>query len=189
MPLNNVVLAGTWTFDAGKGVVWSLDLSKIHPTRIEHFLTKGKSMFDDCHANATLEAAGGDKEKQAELARAMLGKFTQALYDGTSRIRGQGRPVTADPVEKEAFRLARIAIHADAKRLGEAWYVAAARKLELPFTEKTDKERQAIRDEAIKRKAATESVIEEAKANVLAAEQAAKEAEKALETGEIDLGF
>lgn len=104
----SITLSGTLTIDIGKGIVAAVELGRLHESVIEHCLTKGfDPILRDCHANATLESAGGDEAKQKEIAQAMVGKKLEALYDGTARIRGERRAVSSDPMASHRITVLR----------------------------------------------------------------------------------
>jgi hypothetical protein len=86
----------------------------------------------------------------------------------------------ANPIEAEALREARVAIHALAKKGGADWYRAVAAKLELPF-DGSEADMKEIRDEAIAFRAAKPENVEAATKIV--------EARKAIRVTTADLGI
>ena len=172
-----ITLSGTLTLDIGKGIVAAVELHRLHESVIAHCLTKGfDPILRDCHANATLDDAGGDEAKQKEMAQAMFAKKIASLYDGTARIRGERREsLPSDPIAAEAEREARVTIQSKAKKLGAAWYKAVGAALALPFA--TEPEMQALRAAAIKARAAKPEMIEAARKIVEARKDIAVSAE------------
>ena len=177
----SITLHGTLTLDIGKGIVAAVELGRLHESVLVHCLTKGfDPILRDCHANATLDAADGDKAKQKEIAQAMFAKKLASLYDGTARIRGERREsLPSDPIAAEVEREARVTIQSKAKKLGDAWYAAVGAALALPFATEPDK--AALRQAAIKARAAKPEMVEAARKIV--------EARKGIAVSAEDLGL
>jgi hypothetical protein len=133
------------TVDIGKGLSLDVDLDKIasHKKVYEHALCKGfKPLLQDAHANATRDkypmTPEGEKQWHAD-SLAMATKKRDAMYDGTMRIVGESRlREPADPIGREAMRLARVAIFGICGNWAKddshkAMVVTFAKASELPF--------------------------------------------------------
>lgn len=176
-----IELRGQLTLDVGKKIIRTIELGKVHESAIEHCLTKGfDALLRDSHANATLDAAGGDVQKMQDEAAALVDKKINSIYAGELRIRGEGRAsVPSDPIAAEAEREARVTINKLAKAHGAKWYEGAGRVFELPHV--TEKEQQALRDVAWKARAVKPENVEAARKIV--------EARNGITISADDLGF
>lgn len=177
----SIELKGVLNVDCGKGVMFAVELHRVHADLVEHMMLRGfKPCLSDVHAGITLAECDGDEAKQRELSFAAVTKYVEACYAGTARVRGETRVKAAtDPVTAEAEREARVTIQALAKKLGAQWYAAVGAALGLPF--ETEKDKQALRDAAIAKRAAKPENVETARKIV--------EARKEIKVNLDDLGL
>ena len=116
----------------------------------------------DSHASCTRERFNSDIAWR-DGSKAVAEKCVAALLRGEIRANGTGPRVSkANPIEAEALRLARVAVHGNKKAKLVAW----ATSFGLPHG--TIEHDKAIVDEAIKRYAAKPSTVETATAIVAA---------------------
>lgn len=102
--MSNITLNGTLNVDCGKGIMFAVELHRIHESVVAHVLLRGlKPCLQDCHASITLESCGGDEKKMRDDSAAAVGKYVEGLYAGTVRVRGVTRETTADPMSR--FRI------------------------------------------------------------------------------------
>lgn len=115
-----ITLNGTLTVDCGKGILFAVELHRIHESMVEHMLTRGfKPCLQDVHAGVTLESCNGNEAEQRDKSRAMVQKYVESCYDGTARIRGTRRESTSDPMSR--FRTAALRGLWEAKHGKGSW--------------------------------------------------------------------
>lgn len=126
-----IQLNGNLNVDCGKGIVFAVELHRVHESVIEHVLLRGfKPCLQDCHASVTLEASGGDEAKMRADSAAAVGKYVEGLYAGTVRVRGVTREASGDPLS--SFRIAALRAMVEAPELAKgqkpkAWLALSKR--------------------------------------------------------------